>query len=204
MRTLVAFRISEFQEISILINDDNKINIYGYKSNGLHVFDEVKVHYIKNGKAADLISDNVQYIVDSFSNSLEMAHNNELSLDQSLIVGKVGYFFSEKKYIDTREYNESEKKKDIFSQYWIWSSSNNIQTWIYNVNHKIYLEISMTYPWLFSDPQEDELYISFDEYKNNYKPILIIELQKFLVKKWLQQCQDLLQKMEQPEKEALL
>lgn len=196
MRRLVKFRISEFQEINIVINDENKINTYGYKSNGLHVFDEVKVRYAENGKAIDLISDNVQYALDSFSHSLEMAHNSELSLDESLAVGEVGYFFSEKKYLDIQKYNESEEKKDIFSSYWVWSSSDNIQTWVYNINHKIYLEISMTYPWLFSDPQKDELYVSFDEYKDNYKPILIIELKKALVTKWIQQCQDLLDKLQ--------
>ena len=92
--------------------------------------------------------------------------------------------------------DECEKREDIFSQYWVWSSPDNIQTWLYSLNNKIYLEISQTYPWLFSEPEEGELFISFDEYITDYKPIVLIELQEPLIQLWINQCQDILQKME--------
>ena len=196
MKTLIAFRISESQQIRIAINEQDKINIYGYETNGLHVFDEVEAEYIHNNKVIILASDIAQYVIETFCTSLEMALKNELPLDSSLVVGKVGYFFSKKKYMTADESDESEKKDGIFSQYWVWSSSKNIQMWLYNVDNKIYLEISPTYPWLFSDPDEDESYISFDEYMKSYKPIIITELQEILVQAWIDQCHDLLQKME--------
>ena len=78
----------------------------------------------------------------------------------------------------------------------MWSSPNNVQTWLYNVNGKIYLEISSAYPWLFSDPDEGDLYVSFDEYTENCKPIAIVELQETLILAWIDQCHAILQKIE--------
>ena len=195
MKSLITFRIAESQSIQIIIDQQNKINTYGYNVEGLHVFDEVEVQYIHSGKAIILTSDTAQYVVETFCGSLEMSLKNELLLDASLVVGKVGYFFSKKKYMIADECN-GQKKDDVFSQYWVWSSSKNIQTWLYNRDNKIYFEISPIYPWLFSDPQEDEHYITFDEYINNYKPILLVELQKSLVQSWINQCHEALDKME--------
>jgi hypothetical protein len=193
MRTLIAFQISESQQIHIAINEQHKINIYGYETNGLHIFDEVKAEYIHGDKAVTLTTDIVQEVVVTFCTSLEMALKNELPLDEFLVAGKVGYFFSKKTYMAT---DRSEKKEDFFSQYWVWSSSNNIQTWLYNVDNKIYLEISPTYSWLFLDHQGDDHYISFDEYMNDYEPIALVELQESLIRLWIDECHILLQKIE--------
>jgi len=196
MKTLIAFQISESQQICIVINEHDKINIYGYETDGLHIFDEVEVEYIHSGIVIILTSDIAQYVIATFCTFLEMALKNELLLDTSLVAGKIGYYFSKKKYMTIDESDELEKKDDIFSQYWVWSSSKNIQTWLYNVNNKIYLEISPTYPWLFSDPEEDEHYISFDQYMNSYRFIALVELQESLVQSWINECQMLLQKIE--------
>lgn len=191
MTSLITFPISELQNIEIIIDEQNKTNIYGYQVEGLHSFDEVEVEYIHEDKKIILAKDSVQYIIDTFSIALEKSLKNELPLDESFTIGRIGYFFSKKRYM-----NELEEKDDIFSQYWVWSSPDNIQTWLYNVDNKIYLEISPTYAWLFSDPQEDEHYISFDEYMNDYKPIALVELQESFVQSWINQCHDVLQKME--------
>lgn len=195
MKTLIAFHISELQQIYIAINEQDKFNIYGYKADRLHIFDEVEVKCIYGGNTILLTRDSIQYVITTFCIFLEMALKNELPLDISLTVGKVGYFFSKKKYPAAAESDKSNNNDDIFSQYWMWSCPKNIQTWLYNLNHKIYLEISPTYPWLFSDPEKDEIYMSFDEYINNYQPIIIAELQKSLVELWIKQCYVVLQKM---------
>ena len=196
MKSLITFYISALQSINILLDEQNKINTYGYKTKRLHVFDEVEVGYVHDGKMIILAKDIVREIVSVFFALLRKSLKNELALDQSFGIGKVGYFFSNNNYMATDESDEPEKKDDIFSQYWVWSSPDNIQTWLYNMNGKIYLEISPTYPWLFADPEEGESYISFNEYINNYKPIAIIELQEPLVRTWINQCRDILQAME--------
>ena len=193
MKTLIRFPISESRQICIVINEENKTNIYGYKTDELHMFDEIEAKYIHNNKSIILIRDSAQYVVETFCNSLEMALKNELILDQSLVPGKIGYFFSKEK---TDNFDEIKDAKNIFSQYWVWSSLDNVQTWLYNANNKIYLEISPTYPWLFSDPEEGENYISFEEYMSSYKPIALVELQKSLVLSWINECRRLLDKMQ--------
>lgn len=193
MKILINFPISESQQICIAINEENKTNLYGYKTDGLHIFDEIEAKYIHNNKSIILIHDSAQYVIETFCNSLEMILKNELMLDPSLVPGKVGYFFSKEKADNC---DEIKNAKNIFSQYWVWSSLDNVQTWLYNANDKIYLEISPTYPWLFSDPEEAENYISFDEYMSSYNPIALVELEKSLVLSWINECHRLLQKIE--------
>jgi len=193
MKSLITFQISESQSIRIVIDEQNKTNIYGYKVERLHVFDEVEVEYVCDNQVIVLARDTVQHIVTVFFHILKKSLENKLQLDTSLAIEKVGYFFSQKMYLSV---NESEEKDDIFSKYWVWSSPDNIQTWLYNVDGKIYLEISQTYPWLFSDPDEDESYVSFDDYMKNYKPIAIVELQEMLVQIWINQCHAILQSIE--------
>lgn len=141
-----------------------------------------------DGKVIILISDSARYVVETFCAFLEMALKNELLLEDPLAVGKVGLFFSEKEYMTIDQFNGSEKKHDIFQQYWVWSSPTNIQTWLYSVNNKIYLEISPTYQWLFSNPEEGDVYISFGEYKDSYKPIALVDLQESHVLSWIGDC----------------
>lgn len=192
MKSLITFRISKLQNIQIVINEQNKINTYGYKTEKLHVFDEVEAEYIYGNRTIILAKDIAQHIITTFSTALEKSLENKLSLDTSFTIGKMGYFFSKKMYINTQK---SEKRNDIFADSWVWSLPDNIQTWLYNLDNKIYLEISQTYPWIFSDPEKNETYLSFDKYTNNYQPILILELQKSVIQAWIKQCQIALQEM---------
>jgi hypothetical protein len=191
MIPLIIFRTTESDELQIVIDNKNKVNVYGYITKELHVFDEVEVSYIHKNSTIILAKDIAQHIISSFLTALEEVLNNNIQLDPSITIGKVGYFFSEKTYMNI----ESKEKNDMFSHYWVWSSSTNIQTWLYNKDNKIYLEISQTYPWLFSDPSENERNISFQEYANNYKPIVLIALEKSLIQEWIKQCHALSQQM---------
>ena len=193
MTPLVIFKIAELNSVQIVINSQNKVNIYGYTMDGLHVFDEVEARYIEGNRIIVLAKDIVQHIISSFSIALEKALNNNLQLDTPFALGKLGYCFSETVHMNVEE---NGKGSDIFTKYWVWSSPNNVQTWLYNKDDKTYLEISETYPWLFSDPAEDEDAIFFDEYAKNYKPIVLVELQKSLIQEWIQQSHDFLEKVE--------
>jgi hypothetical protein len=171
-----------------MIDQKNKINIYGYKSGRLHVFDEVEVKYIDQDTTILLAKDIVRQVITNFSTALEKSLKNELLLDRFLPIGSVGRTFSEKTFM--------EESNDIFSEYWVWSTPGGGQTWLYNADDKIYLEISQIYPWLFSDPKKDEVYVSFDDYIDNYKPIALVELQKSLVQSWINQCLGALREIE--------
>lgn len=189
----MCFQISESQKIQIIIDEHDKINVYGYVRQSIHPFDEVEVVYVYNEHVITLAKDIIRHIIATFVVQLEQSLEGKLQLDSSLTIGKVGYFFSKETYLNNND--GSEEKDDIFPEYWVWSSLNNMQTWLYNVGDTIYLEISPTYEWLFSDLQEGELSISFDEYMNAYKPIVIVELQRSLVQLWINQCHVLLQEI---------
>ncbi len=202
MKSLLIFHISESQSIQIIIDENDKVNIYGYETDDLHVFDEVEVRYIDGEQEVVLAKDIVREIVSVFSASLEKSLKNKLSLDKSLAIGKVSQKYS---YL-------FDDMDSIFTKYSVWSSpESKIHTWLYNRDNKIYLEISPIYPWLYQTPQFDEHInndkpivivalpndtISFDEYMNNYKPIAVVELQEQRVQTWIDQCDTLLQKIE--------
>lgn len=82
--------------------------------------------------------------------------------------------------------------KDPFSQYWLFSTSNDLQTWIYTINKRIIIEISPSYPWHYLDPKDDEPFETFEQFMKNYKPIAIHEISKETAQEWLKQAQDYL------------
>lgn len=76
----------------------------------------------------------------------------------------------------------------------VWSTSSNcnpvLSTWIYNEpNGSIILEITPSYPWHFTDPEEvdPKIYISYEEWMKTYKPFLIRTISKDIALKWLEQ-----------------
>ena len=59
---------------------------------------------------------------------------------------------------------------------------NEFDTWLYNQNNKIYLEITPGYMWHFSDQINKEDFIPYDEWIKNYKPLVIIEIDKVIAR----------------------
>ncbi len=190
MKSLLTFELSESQSIQIFIDEQNKTNVYGYETAGLHVFDEIEVQYIHGDQVVVLAQDSVGEVLTVFAAALEKVVKNQLPLDNSFTVGEVSYYLSYK----TMHEDQSEKKEDVFSQYWVWSMPGEAQTWLYNRDNTIYLEISSIYPRLFSDSPQD--CISFSEYATSYKPIVIIELHKERVQSCIHQCRALLETIE--------
>jgi len=64
-------------------------------------------------------------------------------------------------------------------------------TWIYNKDGNIYLEITPSYRWHFSEPEKDEDYVSYDEFIKKFKPLTIFEIDKERAREWLEVVSDL-------------
>ncbi len=74
---------------------------------------------------------------------MRKALSNLLQLPNDIEIGNLGF------YCNDHYYKEDYDSLD-FSNFWLFSGKD-IQTWLYNRNDKIYLEIAPSYPWLFSD-----------------------------------------------------
>ena len=82
------------------------------------------------------------------------------------------------------------KNAEYIYQYSLWGCKN-IQTWMYNYNNKIYLEISEWYPEAFDDRDtsgEGEFLVFIER----YKPIFVSEIAYGEAEQWLKKCEDLI------------
>lgn len=188
MNLIKEFKINQYSSIKILIPDlQDKFNYYYKPIKKLHMFDEVTVVFENGTQQTNLIMDNANIVLHNFKEALEYSLNNKIVLPDFIKTGNLGFYYN----IDM--YNEQPESVD-YSYFWLWSI-RGVQSWIYNQNNKIYLEIGFSYPWLFVEPKQSDHYISFDEFMNEYKPIIIEEIDRDIVEKWLEQCNEIFNNM---------
>jgi hypothetical protein len=75
-------------------------------------------------------------------------------------------------------------------------SGNIFDTWLYNKNESIWLEISPIYPWHFRDPKEGEIFVPYKEWIKSYKPVCIVEIQRKIAQQWLSQAKSIMEEIE--------
>lgn len=81
----------------------------------------------------------------------------------------------------------------IGMRYYMWSSVAGCpDTWLFNQNDKIYLEITPVYKWHTSDPENDPNFISHEEFVCEYKPIALVEISKSRAQELLTEIQQVL------------
>ncbi len=192
MNVIEIFKIDENILIEILVpNLEDKSNYYYRTSEKLHKFDVVTVLLKINGVEIVLSIDAINEVLMLLSGSLELALNNKIILPMNIKIGGLGSVFN----INTHY----ERLDSInFSQFWLWSG-RGMQSWLYNRGGKLYLEIAPSYPWLYADPTEEEkldAYITFDQFMKEYKPILVIEIDRSIAQKWLDSCRRILDNLE--------
>ncbi len=191
MISITRFTINDNAYIDILVPEfPHKDNYYYPPTERLHIYDIVTIIYCNSGIETTLFEDAVGLCFEMLKNILTHALINKQILPSSIELGQASLSFS---------FDEQNNNNDIdYKPLWLWSSPSKIQTWLYTRNNKIYLEISYTYPWLFSDPEPSENYFSFDEYAANYNPIVVHELTIEMAQQWIQQSESILSILEKP------
>ncbi len=82
----------------------------------------------------------------------------------------------------------------IGQDYLIWESLDQYDTWIYNKNNEIFLEITPIYKWHYKDPEkEDKDYLTYEDFKKIYKPTLITKIEKETAKQWINEIDELIE-----------
>lgn len=192
MNKIEEFIIPQAGVIALLIPPlSEKFNYYYEPTSMLHKFDQITV-MIENQHISTIIAlDNIQEIVVTLRNGLKLALINRCPLPNDINRGELGRVANIDLYQENHSQNKGQcKNAEYIYQYSLWGYKN-IQTWMYNHNNKIYLEISEWYPEEFDDistSSEREFLV----FMNHYKPIFVSEIAYDEAERWLKKCDELI------------
>ena len=188
------------------INDTQSLIIKNlcYEGGHLYRWDPVDIIF-KNGDEEYIISqhDHLMPVTEDIYYYLESVLKNELQLSKS-IKGNLGYLRNQDS--DNSNIAVFKKHKNLqkneFPIYVMWGG-NKFETWLYNQSNEIYLEIIPLYEWNYKDPVERDGFIPYDEWIKDYKPLVLIEIDKATAQEWLDQAGQLMQEIEKADEKYL-
>ena len=178
-KTVLKLAIDETQYLSLE---------FAGKASDLRLLDYITVSYRKGTRKYILYTDDwVVEALDSFKLILTKAIKNQLILHSS-ITADIGFFWNE--YLHDKKSHNFVRKPLENSTYWLGldyllCESKKWDTWMYNNNTDIYLEITPTYPWHFNESKKNDKFVPYDEFVRKYKPLMIIKIKKNVAQKWL-------------------
>lgn len=165
-----------------------KLNPYYEPTPKLHKFDEVSVSLTIDNASHLVMHDIIQVIVCPLYHFLKRSMAHKIPLPSSVTPGTLGSLYN-RNYYDNYWKNNTGKSSAIidYKQFWLWSAHNLMQSWMYNHNNKIYLEIGEAYSLL---PQKNDK--AFEEHMSQYKPLLFVEIPQNIAEEWLQKCEKIM------------
>lgn len=187
------------QQIIFEINKVQKIIIKNLCFEGGHTYryDPVEIIF-KDGETEYIISQNdfLNHETDTLYYYLQDAIANKLTLDKS-IKCNIGFLWNE--YLQDKEHDlimsEHEGLKSWIGTRYLLFSGNNIDTWMYNKNNKIFIEFTPSYKWHHSDPKQDEDFVSYEDWIKEYEPIKLVEIDSNIASVWLQKLEALMKEI---------
>lgn len=199
MKILEKFIINKDVWIEVILPSEcEKINYFYEPTLKLHKFDEATVYLKREENSTIIARDAIQEIVAPLWKSLYNSLHGKNLLSEGSFVGKVGWLFNKDAYalhcVSDEEIISYEDTLD-YSSYWLWSSTFDIETWMYTHNNKIYIEIAPIYDQLYLEnfKRDDE---AFEAYISNYKPLLCTEVSYDEAERWLKKCEDLIKQID--------
>ncbi len=189
MGKYMTFSITDSDNIEVVRISDEE-DIYRYE--------EVKIIYKR--KEREYILYNNDFIVEAFS-VLEIllykAIAGELELHSSIKEKGIGFLSNE--YFQNKPgltmIDGEEGKFWVGDRYLLWESMG-YQTWIYNFNREIKIEVTPTYKWHFDELDEKSInFISYEEFIKNYMSCFVITISKSTAETWLNKCKEINNKL---------
>ena len=163
MQIIEKFKLSDDVTFELLVPPVEEKYNYFYKETPveLNKFDEVTVFLNVNGVKTIIMVDIIQCVIRNLRFYLTKALQNECILPSKIPLGSLMTFYNRDNY---RHYWQDENLPYTdtanYSSLWLWSMlSPGMQSWIYNRDHKIYLEIGIDY--VVPEPQDDQAFEAF-------------------------------------------
>ena len=183
-----AFKINELEKIILEIE---------VPVEEIHCCTESPIYLEISGKRILLSNDSIRHDIDILHNLLTKALSNQLHLDAS-ITADIGYLYNEElQGKDGLVYKEIEKDdyRWVGGSYSLWSYT--VETWLYNKDGEIFFEVTPIYPGnFFVEPEKEHEIVPYDQWIQNYEPILIRQISKHTAQVWLEQANSILQLIE--------
>lgn len=128
--------------------------------------------------------------IKTFWTALNRAIESNLQISNLEEYKSIGFLWN--KYCNELN-TENQAINDLTLSYCLWSTNSTIgtDTWIYNIDSKIFIEVSQTYRWHFDDPVGLN-HITYDQFIAEYKPIDVLEIDNSTAKEWLKICEEIL------------
>ena len=178
----------KFLKVVLSINEQSSINIIGpYDFRGLFPCANVTMQLEMPGLESVLYGpDNVQYLLDVLHARLISILTSDAKA-VSGIPGDLGFVWNEVLQIKNNQGETdhyaiaawTEKKSLLLS-----NSSLCLETWLYVRDGVVHFDVTPVYRWHFNSPEPGERYISYDEFRSNYKPIAQLVISMATIKKW--------------------
>jgi len=190
----INFSIDKHTKISIPLEDPIEYLGPAYQENILLFYNKHKI----------VLSDSTIYHdMMELAKSLKKALNQELILHSS-IIKDIGYLYNE------YHYDDANFTKHTFSNGFIgwvgclnhlWESLSHFNSLIYNApDGSIIFEVTLLYPYMYCEPEEEPDYISYEEWIKTYKPYFITTISKETALQWLEQAERIIKIVEDNQK----
>ncbi|MCA1294988.1 hypothetical protein LBW89_18405 [Paenibacillus sp. alder61] len=130
------------------------------------------------------VNDFINEAVKQLYNLLTRAMNNELQLNKEFVDKGVGYYHNI--YLHELFTTDNRDIYDPAEKIIVWSTPTEvgIETYIYNIDGEIYLEISPFYKWDSDYPDDEDEYQTFEEYINQHQMIDLIHIRRDVAVQW--------------------
>ncbi len=177
----IFFKINNQQYIKIKISCSDQIFFHRFDPVEIIFYDK-KIKYILSQK--DFLGPKIEPLCWFFTS----AKDGKLELSES-INDDLGYLYNQKIY---NESISSKENPDRRIHYFLMFNGNQYKTWFYTKKGSIFLQITPTYKWHFSDPKENEIFTPYEEFIKNYKSCLTIEIKKEVLSEWIKQSNEIM------------
>lgn len=168
--------------------------------------DDMVIKFENSDICLTLFSNFIFSGLDKFIFLLTKACGNDAYLHAS-IQQDLGYMWSRLLHCEDESGLVYENDFWVGQRNLLWSPTGSgkgiCTSWLYNdKNGDIILEVTPSYRWHFDDPQVGDDYISYQEFMQNYKPLLFRKIHKEVAKEWLAQAKKLYDKIKANEQKA--
>ncbi|WP_334077027.1 hypothetical protein [Paenibacillus sanfengchensis] len=181
----IRLEISKSQEILLYLPCEKQDVVF---------LTDVSLKYWRDGKMiCDLfVHDFFIEAVKQLYNLLTKALNNELQLKSDFVEKGIGFYHNI--YMHELWTTDNSDRSDPAEEFLLWSSHTEVsnETFIYNIEDKIYLEISPFYKWDSDYPDDETEYQTFEEYVLQYQMIDLIHIEQDTAKQWQKILHELL------------
>ncbi|GIO84679.1 hypothetical protein J25TS5_16110 [Paenibacillus faecis] len=139
------------------------------------------------------VNDFINEAVKQLYNLLTRAMNNELQLNKEFVDKGVGYYHNI--YLHELFTTDNKDIDDPAEKIIVWSTPTEvgIETYIYNIDGEIYLEISPFYKWDSDYPDDENEYQTFEEYINQHQTIDLIHIRRNVAVQWQKILRELIE-----------